>query len=305
MIWAVAALMAVVVMIGVFTAYRQQIKKICCRLTFLSEHKTNMLMTSNLPFPELDCLIDNINEVLELSRRTQRTALQNEDSLKETITNLSHDIRTPLTSLDGYFQLLAQSDSEEERAKYIEIIESRITSLKDMLEELFTYTKLQNENYELPVESLDFGRCTLDTIFSFFDELQKKGIEPHIDFTEEYMPVTANGEAVRRSLQNIIKNALEHGQNNISFELKRVDTHAVFRCRNDVKNTEDIDINQVFSRFYKADAARSSTSTGLGLSIAKDLVEKMNGTISASLESNMFMIEIQFRINTVQHNQMI
>ena len=102
--------------------------------------------------------------------------------LKETITNLSHDIRTPLTSLDGYFQLLQQSDSEEERRKYVGIIQSRISSLKEMLEELFTYTRLQDADYELEMERIDFGKCAYDTVFSFYDEFQNRGIEPQVDF---------------------------------------------------------------------------------------------------------------------------
>lgn len=109
--------------------------------------------------------------------------------MKETITNLSHDIRTPLTSLDGYFQLLSQSESEEEQQHYIAVIQSRIISLKDMLEELFTYTKLQNESYEIALEPVDFGKCVFDTVFSFYDEFQKKGIKPEIDFCEGHFSI--------------------------------------------------------------------------------------------------------------------
>lgn len=137
--------------------------------------------------------------------------------------------------MDGYFQLLTQSQSEEERQHYIAVIQSRIVSLKDMLEELFTYTKLQNETYELEIEPLDFGKSVFDTVFSFYDEFQRKGIEPQIDFCDGHLPILGNPEAIRRALQNIIKNALEHGQKQISFSLSVRDKQAVFRCRNDVK----------------------------------------------------------------------
>lgn len=295
-IWAVAAAVAAIVTILIFHAYRRQVKKTCRQLAFLKENQTNLHLTSELPFRELYDLVDSINEVIDLSREKQKLSRQSEDSLKETITNLSHDIRTPLTSMDGYFQLLSQSTSEEERQHYIGVIQSRIASLKDLLEELFTYTKLQNENYELALEEMDFSKCVFDTAFSFYDEFQKKGIEPQIDFCESRLPMTGNPEAIRRVLQNIMKNALEHGQKQILFMTKSEDQQVVFRCRNDVENPDSIDMTQVFSRFYKADPARGNTSTGLGLSIAKGLVEKMGGRITAELAENIFSIEIRFPV---------
>ena len=159
LIWAVAATAAAVVFALIWILYRRQVKKTCRQLAFLKEQKTNMRLTADLPFPELNELTDGVNSVLDLSREMRQEAQKNETDLKETITNLSHDIRTPLTSLDGYFQLLIQSESEEERLRYIEIIKARIGSLKEMLEELFTYTKLQDAEYELETECVDFGKC--------------------------------------------------------------------------------------------------------------------------------------------------
>lgn len=297
-IWAIAATIAAIIITGILLAYRRQVQKTCRQLAFLKEHQTNLRLTSDMPFKEIYELIDGINDVLDLSREIKKTAQQSEDSLKETITNLSHDIRTPLTSMDGYFQLLAQSQSEDERQHYIEVIQSRIASLKDMLEELFTYTKLQNESYELELESLDFGKSVFDTVFSFYDEFQRKGIEPKIDFYEGHLPIIGNPEAIRRALQNIVKNALEHGQKQISFNLYTDGEQTVFRCLNDVESPEEVDMNQVFSRFYKADSARSSSSTGLGLSIAKGLIDRMDGTITAELNDTIFGIEIRFPIQT-------
>ena len=295
-VWAIIATVVAAITILILIVYRRQVKMTCRQLAFLKEHQTNLRLTSDLSLKELNGLVDGINDILDLSREIRKSAQQSEDSLKETITNLSHDIRTPLTSMDGYFQLLVQSDSEEERQHYIAVIQNRITSLKDMLEELFTYTKLQNESYELAVESLDFGKCVFDTVFSFYDEFQKKDIEPKIDFCEGHLFIAGNHEAIRRALQNIIKNALEHGQKKIVFELQQNNDQVIFRCLNDVENPDEIDMAQVFSRFYKADSARSNTSTGLGLSIAKGLIEKMGGTIQADLNANIFAIEIGFLI---------
>lgn len=293
-IWASAATAAAVILIVILILYRRQVRKTGRQLEFLKDRRTNLRLTSDLPLKEFNELIDGINEVIDQSREVRESAQHNEMQLKETITNLSHDIRTPLTSLDGYFQLLQQSDSEEERRKYVGIIQSRISSLKEMLEELFTYTRLQDADYELETELIDFGKCVYDTVFSFFDEFQNRGIEPQVDFCGGHLFVRGNEEAVRRALQNLIRNALVHGHKGISLELFEENGKAVFRCSNDVAHPEEIDIERVFSRFYKADSARTHTSTGLGLSIAKGLVERMDGEIRAELEGERFVVEILF-----------
>lgn len=295
-LWAVAATLIVIILVLIFYAYRRQVKKICRQLTFQKDHRTNMRLTASLPFPELNNLIDGINEIIDLSHEVERTAQRNEIGLKETVTNLSHDIRTPLTSMDGYFQLLLQSESEQERLHYIDVIQSRISVLKEMLEELFTYAKLQNEAYTLELESVDFGKCVRDTVFSFYDELQNKGIAPEISFCEEPLPIAGNEEALHRTIQNIIKNALEHGDTLLSLSLNREKSEAVFCCSNDVQNPDEIDASKVFTQFYKADSARTHSSTGLGLFIAKGLVERMNGRIIASLQDNIFTIEVKFAL---------
>lgn len=302
LIWAVAATAAAVVFALIWILYRRQVKKTCRQLAFLKEQKTNMRLTADLPFPELNELTDGVNSVLDLSREMRQEAQKNETDLKETITNLSHDIRTPLTSLDGYFQLLIQSESEEERLRYIEIIKARIGSLKEMLEELFTYTKLQDAEYELETECVDFGKCVYDTVFSFYDEFQKKGIEPEVDFCDGHLMVAGNEEAVRRSVQNLIRNALVHGQSRIRLELSGQEGCAIFRCANDTEHPEEIDPDQVFRRFYKADSARTHTSTGLGLSIAKGLVERMGGEIRAWMEGDIFSVEIRIRLSDSAEN---
>lgn len=293
-IWASAATAAAVILTVILILYRRQVRKTGRQLEFLKDRRTNLRLTSDLPLKEFNELIDGINEVIDQSREVRESAQHNEMQLKETITNLSHDIRTPLTSLDGYFQLLQQSDSEEERRKYVGIIQSRISSLKEMLEELFTYTRLQDADYELETELIDFGKCVYDTVFSFYDECQNRGIEPQVDFCGGHLFVRGNEEAVRRALQNLIRNALVHGHKGISLELFEENGKAVFRCSNDVAHPEEIDIERVFSRFYKADSARTHTSTGLGLSIAKGLVERMDGEIRAELEGERFVVEILF-----------
>ena len=290
------AILISIIAIGLFIVcicYRRQVKITCRQLAFLKEHETNMRLTSELPSSRWNELVDDMNEIIDKSREVQRMAQANENLLKDTITNLSHDIRTPLTSLDGYFQLLSESTSEEDRERYLTIIQSRITSLREILEELFTYTKLQNENYELALEKVDFTQCVHQTLFSFYEDFKTKFLEPEVDFCEEPLRVMGNEEALKRILQNLIKNSLIHGEKQVSLTLLKEEEFAVFCCANDIGNPEEVDETQAFTRFYKADAARHQNSTGLGLSIAKELTEKMGGNITAKLTNHTFSIEIK------------
>ncbi|MBQ8297855.1 MAG: HAMP domain-containing histidine kinase [Ruminococcus sp.] len=289
-----------VILLSIFSAalimymisYRRQVRKTCRQLAFMKENETNLRLTHAVSSRELVELENKINELVDSMREINRVSRKNENMLKETITNLSHDIRTPLTSLDGYFQLLAESGSEEERRHYIGIIQERISSLKDMLEELFTYTKLSNEAFEISLEPLDFSKTVCDTAFSFYDDFKLRGIEPEVDFCEERLRVSGNEEALRRVLQNIVKNALIHGKSCIRLQMKSGNGYAVFTCSNDVPPESIPEADKVFTRFYKADSARTHASSGLGLSIAKGLTEKMNGSISAEVKDDMFTLRV-------------
>ena len=295
LIWAIIATIASVITVSIFIAYRRQVKNTCRHLAFMKKNKTNLRLRSGLPFRELYELSDNVNELLDNSDELRHKAEHNEQNLKDAITNISHDIRTPLTSLDGFFQLLKNADSEEERTQCVDVIQNRINNLKYMLEELFTYTKLQNEDYKLQTEPVDIVRCVSSALVSFYNEFQEKGIEVQADFIDEEIVVDCNAEAVQRIIQNVLKNVLDHGSKSVEMTLKQENERVIFSCSNRVDNPDSIDISQIFTRFYKSDPARTHSSTGLGLAIAKSLAERMNGCMTAEVQGEWFKVEIRFK----------
>ena len=230
------------------------------------------------------------------SRAKQVESLKREAERERIHSNLlravSHDIRTPLTSLDGYFQLLTQTQEPEMQARYLRIIQERIHALRDILEELFTFTRLESRTYDLKLEKCDFNAIMAETMFSYYDEWERNGICPAVDLPEGQMVVKGNEQAIRRILQNIIKNVLDHGGNRVSVTLSAQEGNASAVIANEVERPEEIDVDRIFERFYKADPARSRNSTGLGMAIAKELTGYMNGTITASLEENIFQIRL-------------
>ncbi len=294
-------LAVVLIILAILLSYiiylqRRHIKLICRQLAFINNNNTNKMVTQEINSKYISELVDSINGMITNQKIHDINVMRNSNNLKETITNLSHDIRTPLTSLDGYFQLLKESTSDKEKDKYSDIIQNRIDSLKVMLDELFTYTKLQDDNYTLDLEKINFNKLLTATLFSFYDEFKTKGIEPQIDICEEKLYVFCNQAAVIRVIQNIIKNSFEHSLSEMIITLGKSNGKVELICSNNVEDEDNIDITQVFDRFYKSDVSRTQSSTGLGLSIAKGLTEKMGGTISANFKDEIFSITVIFDI---------
>lgn len=276
--------------------YQRQVKDICRQLAFLMKHDSNMLIHREFGLGGIGMLSDRLNDLLELRRKEKQYYQEKETLIADTYTNLSHDIRTPLTSLDGYFQLMEACENVEEQRRYLNIIHERIHSLNEMLEELFMFTKLKNESYRLELTSCCINRILKETVFSYYDDWVRREIQPDIQITEEQLYIDGNKQGLSRIIQNVIKNGLDHGEKKIRIVLKREQNQAVLRISNQVTAAEQIDIEHVFDRFYKADAARSKTSTGLGLSIAREFVRRMNGEIGAKIEENEFIVEMSFPI---------
>ena len=288
----------IITLICILGSYMRQVKDICRQLRFLQECDSNMLITTEMKKGHIEELAELLNTLLKERKKERADYQKKEQMIADIYTNLSHDIRTPLTSLDGYFQLLEETQEENDRKRYIQIIQERIESLKEMLEELFTYTKLQNGTYELKLEPQNVGQILKETVFSYYDDWAEQGISPQFEITEEPVWIRGNKQALRRTIQNIIKNGLDHGNKEIRIQLSRNEKQMELVFQNKIEPGEQIDISRVFERFYKADKARSKSSTGLGLSTAKGFVEKMHGEIAAEIKEDWFCIKISFPCET-------
>ena len=288
----------ILILIGILISYKRQVKDICRQLRFLQECDSNMLITTEMKKGHIGEMAELLNTLLKERKKERADYQKKERMIADIYTNLSHDIRTPLTSLDGYFQLLEETQEENDRKRYIQIIQERIESLKEMLEELFTYTKLQNGTYELKLEPQNVGQILKETVFSYYDDWAEQGISPQFEITEEPVWIRGNKQALRRTIQNIIRNGLDHGNKEIRIQLSRNEKQMELVFQNKIEPGEQIDISRVFERFYKADKARSKSSTGLGLSIAKGFVQKMHGEIAAEIKEDWFCIKISFPCET-------
>ena len=237
-------------------------------------------------------------DMLELCRRLNR--LQNlhhqeqiqyeraEKQLKQNITGLAHDIRTPLTGASGYVQLAQECGEPQRQAYYLQVASDRLGELGDMLEELFLYTKLTSEEFALDMREVQVLPLLSDCLVGLYHHFEEKGISPQVDFAQEGFRVRADEECLRRIFHNLIQNALLHGSGEIAVRQEK--GSLIFE--NTVSETSRPDPEHIFDRFYKADSARRKGSSGLGLFIVKELAERMGGSVHAHLEGDQLRITL-------------
>lgn len=274
--------------------YRRQIHEICRQLEFMQKETTNKRIRTDLSKKEIINLAGKINRMADRQEEESLSIKSKEQQLKETLANISHDIRTPLTSMKGFFELYTQEGEPEKKEYFEQVIREKMDDLTVLLEELFTYTKLQNETYELQLVQQDFTKLVLDSLFSFYGQWKEKGISPVLSVDEDTVMVLCNDTAVRRIITNVLRNAMLHGDGNIEIRYQVKKDNVLLQCCNGFQNMEQPDMERVFERFYKGDSARRESSSGLGLSIAKELALRMDGSMEARTEDGRFLVELVF-----------
>ncbi|MFS0722444.1 sensor histidine kinase [Paenibacillus sp. 1P07SE] len=275
--------------------YRRQIRDIGQQLAFIVTHDSFKFVETQLHTQEIRLLSGKCNEMLEQQRQLRSLSAQRHEEINATIVNLSHDIRTPLTSLDGYLQLAGQAQDSQDQIRYVGLAKTRTRHMIDLVEELFLYTKLQNPAYRMDLQMIDAAGELMRSLLSFHGEFVQSGREPRLALPEQAVPVMANSRALERVFGNLIRNYLLHGTEELEVDFTDGPDVVSLRFANRLKPGAEPRMEHVFKRFYKGDAARTVNSTGLGLSIVHSLMEKMEGTTEAELQEGRFVIRVGFR----------
>ena len=241
--------------------------------------KTNSRLTTRSFDKDICDFTINVNKLLDTHKSEMLELDQDNRNTKKAITNLSHDLRTPLTSAIGYLQLMeAENLDPQKRLEYGKIIEKKLMLITSLMNQLVDYTRTQ-EKLELVLEKINIISLLSDTLAFFYEDFNKAGFHMTVEIPEEAVYIIADRPAMLRVLNNLMQNILKHGD---SFCTIRLDKETkVIEFQNGVKNNEEIDTARLFDRFYTIDIARSNQSTGLGLAIVKNLIEAMGGSIYA------------------------
>ena len=289
--WALCGVLSAIVIILGVKIYILQVSmtEIRTELADWLKTDTNTLISVSSNDRHVRLLVSDLNKQLRLLRRQRRQYLNGDRELKDAVTNISHDLRTPLTAICGYLELLETEEKSENVTRYVTAIQNRAEVLKQLTEELFRYSIIMSVQEPMQLESLCVNGILEESIASFYAALTKRGITPQIDITEKRVMRTLNRTALLRVFGNILNNALKYSDGDLKVEL--LETGEI--CfSNTARYLNDVQVGKLFNRFFSVETARNST--GLGLAIAKTLVEQMQGTITAQYKDSILCICLSF-----------
>lgn len=250
---------------------------------------TNTLISISSGDRQLRLLAADLNRQLRLLRRQRRQYLDGDRELKDTVTNISHDLRTPLTAICGYLDLLEAEEKSEKVTSYVTAIQNRADVLKQLTEELFRYSIIMSVQEPVQSAPLCVNDILEQSLASFYATLTKRGITPQIDITDKKIIRTLNRTAFLRVLSNILNNAVNYSDGDLKVVLSETG-EIIFS--NTARNLNDVQVGKLFNRFFSVETARNST--GLGLAISKTLVEQMRGTITAQYHDSILSVCLDF-----------
>ena len=246
---------------------------------------TNTLISISSGDRAMQSLVTHINRQLQALRRERLRLHSGNAELTAAVTNISHDLRTPLTALCGYLDLLEQEPQTEAAARYLTVIRERTDAMRALMEELFRYSVLTATADKLHTEPVCLNDVLEQSLAGFYGALSARGITPSVQLPEEKVIRPLDAAALRRVFDNILSNAAKYSDGDLAVVLAP-DGEVTFSNR--ASALSRVEAARLFDRFYTVDSARSST--GLGLSIAKLLTEKLHGTISADYENETLRI---------------
>lgn len=250
---------------------------------------TNVLIDISSGDKNVRRLANTINGQLRKLRTERRRFQQGDLELKNAVTNISHDLRTPLTAICAYLELLEQEEKSESVNRYIEIIKDRVDILTQLSEELFKYSVIISTKDNITKEQVIINTVLEESIAAFYTVLTERNIVPEIQVSETKVVRMLDRSALSRVFSNLISNVIKYSDGDLKIVLSE---NGEIAFSNMASGLDEIQVGRLFDRFYTVEAARKST--GLGLTISKTLVEQMKGTISAIYENNRLSIHIFF-----------
>ena len=291
-IWFYVAIIASIVILGLMIKIylmKKEINNIGKSLSVILKSDTNNLITVNSNERELKNLAHILNNSLKELRKLELEYKQGNQELKSSITNISHDLRTPLAAIRGYLDLTENGQNIEEQTKYLRIIDEKVTDLTELTEQLFDFSKSLDIQNEVKREEICVNDILENSILSFYGMFKKYNISPQIDICEEKIIRVLNENMLKRIFENIISNAIKYSEKDFYVRLEK-SGRITFSNKTTLLDSASLD--KIFNRYYTI--KNTKKSNGIGLSIAKQLVELNEGIIKAKYNNGYLVIELEF-----------
>lgn len=288
--WALIGVLVLVIVVLFIKIYllRKAAKEIEESFADRLATETNTLIDISTGDKYMRRLAEAINVQLRKLRTERHRFQQGDMELKNAVTNISHDLRTPLTAIGGYLDLLEQEENSENVDRYIDIIRNRVEIMNQLTEELFRFSVIVTTKDNLVIEEVAVNGVLEESIAAFYTALNVRNIIPNIHMPSESVVRKLDKAALSRVFSNVLSNVIKYSDGDLDITLSE-SGEIIFT--NTALGLDEVQVSKLFDRFYTVEAARKST--GLGLAIARTLIEQMDGVISAKYQEGRLSICIQ------------
>ncbi|NEZ47133.1 HAMP domain-containing histidine kinase [Clostridium niameyense] len=298
MIFLILILIILIIILSIRLFYLEsQLSNLIKQLSYINKNNTNKSITIGLLNKKIEVLSENINEIIDKKKQGEASKVKLENDLRQIIANMSHDLRTPLTSIVGYIQFLKLDNINEiERREYLSIAEKRAKSLEGLLNDFYELSLIESLDYKVNFEKINITRIVKESVLGKYSDFIGKDIKPNLKILTKNIFIIADKKLLERIIENLLSNCIKYAKDNIKIILREENNNILLKISNTTEELNKKDVEYIFDRFYMADKTRSGKGTGLGLSIAKGLIEKINGDIKADIKENVFTICCRFKI---------
>lgn len=260
---------------------KRELKRIKKELNLVLSRKTNSLVHTEFASKDIRDLVECINTHLTEIKNKESKLERKNTSFTKMIRNISHDLRTPLTSSLGYVSLILESDmAEKEKLNNLKIVEERLKRLSELIDSFFEFSKIISNNENIKIEEVNLIATLEKSISNHYEDFSTQNRVINFKTNKQKIIIKSNEIMLERIFDNLIRNAYKHSISNLDISVKIKDAVEITFINN--LTYKYLDTNKIFDEFYTVDISRTKGNTGLGLAIAKEFTEQLNGQISAS-----------------------
>ena len=293
----VICLIAIIIfLITIIIGYKREFRRINKQITENVDEYAN-IKTKSVD-KDIENLVESINLIFDSRQKIVAEKNKNEKKIRQSISNMSHDLRTPLTSIMGYLQMIkSEKSSEADKKEYMDIVEKRTKSLQQLISSFYDLSRMEGNEYNFNYKKVNLSSILCENIAVFYNDFRNNNIEPIIEIDENVKDIISDDGAINRIFSNLIINMIKHGENFVKITLRQENDVIITEFINKATRLTQENVDKLFDRFYTVDNSRSDKNTGLGLYITRIMVEKLGHSISSKIDNGYLIIEIIWNKN--------
>ena len=293
----VICLIAIIIfLITIIIGYKREFRRINKQITENVDEYAN-IKTKSVD-KDIENLVESINLIFDSRQKIVAEKNKNEEKIRQSISNMSHDLRTPLTSIMGYLQMIkSEKSSEADKNEYMDIVEKRTKSLQQLISSFYDLSRMEGNEYNFNYKKVNLSSILCENIALFYNDFRNNNIEPIIEIDENVKDIISDDGAINRIFSNLITNMIKHGESFVKITLRQENDVIITEFINKATRLTEENVDKLFDRFYTVDNSRSDKNTGLGLYITRIIVEKLGHSISSKIDNGYLKIEIIWNKN--------